>query len=528
MSASKKSSLQVRIDTLRKQNEKLQEKVAALKKELKSFQRLHREDLNLLAAIPSGVFLLQDGRIVLSNEKANRFLDRNQGELNGRHFNDIVHPDHVDFVTSANRRMLAGKPAPESYEVGLLTREGGRRDCEISIRKIIYRGRKALLLSAADIDSKKERQKKLINVQKRDLVEIMAGGLSDEIGECMRELDEVSDAIHGAEFETENGPYGLSVKVDSARKRGRMITDRLSLLAGKKRSPSRQHCDLKSIVQDCLRQIKPQLNSDAGKRRINVKTYLRALSPVEGDPAELRDAFTFVLRNAVDALPDGGDIYLTTEENAGFASVYIQDSGSGMTDSVMERMFDPFFSTKEEGSGGLGLSLASYIIDRHKGSIDFASRQGQGSTFIIRLPLASQQPRANARQKGSNIRGSNILMLFSDDIVLGLLNQILAAKGASLTALSNGREAVKICGKNRYDLILAGSEFPDLITGAALSVIRERQPELPIVLIADRHEAGSLSQSNVAFFDRIIEKPLDFDRLLPILSELIDEGPGPG
>jgi len=112
------------------------------------------------------------------------------------------------------------------------------------------------------------------------------------------------------------------------------------------------------------------------------------LSPTKCYPQQLSQVFINILLNAAQAISEKGEIKIKTRENNKEIWISISDTGSGIPDDDKGKIFEPFFTTKEVGKGtGLGLSISYEIIQRHKGDISFESRQGQGTTFIVRLPV---------------------------------------------------------------------------------------------------------------------------------------------
>src|SRR6187549_2957842 len=107
---------------------------------------------------------------------------------------------------------------------------------------------------------------------------------------------------------------------------------------------------------------------------------------VKGDPVELREVLVNMIYNAVDAMPSGGEVRVSTVENRDRVVIHISDTGTGMTPEVKQRLFDPFFTTKGKAGTGMGLAVSFGIIRRHEGSIDVVSEQGRGTTFRISLP----------------------------------------------------------------------------------------------------------------------------------------------
>ena len=146
-----------------------------------------------------------------------------------------------------------------------------------------------------------------------------------------------------------------------------------------------QRTDLTTLLQE--------LAEEVGKRQLydNIKLTTEldpSLPLVEADPLQLRQAFINVMNNAAEAMPDGGNLVLRARRgpNAGFVTVEIQDTGIGISDENMKKLFTPFFTTKAIGKGtGLGLAITYGIVKMHQGQIDVQSQVDRGTTFTITL-----------------------------------------------------------------------------------------------------------------------------------------------
>ena len=124
------------------------------------------------------------------------------------------------------------------------------------------------------------------------------------------------------------------------------------------------------------------------KNKVTIHKQYGEFPEVECQPERLNQVFMNILSNAIDAIRGEGIITLCTGKSAGKISISIRDNGKGMSEGVRAKIFDPFYTTKEVGSGtGLGLSISHGIIKKHKGNIKVISKPGEGSEFIISLPL---------------------------------------------------------------------------------------------------------------------------------------------
>src|SRR5262249_20406241 len=144
----------------------------------------------------------------------------------------------------------------------------------------------------------------------------------------------------------------------------------------------------------------------------------------------MREAFTNLVFNAVDALPAGGRIHLSAHRRGGDVEVAIADSGTGMSPEVRERVFEPFFTTKGERGTGLGLSMVFGVVERHGGRIRLDTAPGQGTTFYLTFPAASERrPETAPTQAGATTRPLRILAVDDQPSMLILVQRMLAQDG---------------------------------------------------------------------------------------------------
>lgn len=140
--------------------------------------------------------------------------------------------------------------------------------------------------------------------------------------------------------------------------------------------------DLVRVIEDLLEFSHEELQA----RRVEVETALAPLPQLDIDVQQLRQAFLNVVRNAEEAMPDGGRLSVSTGVEDGAAVIRFADSGVGIPPDDLDKVFDPFYSTKQAGTG-LGLALTQQIVSDHGGAIDLDSRPGEGTTVIVRIPL---------------------------------------------------------------------------------------------------------------------------------------------
>lgn len=146
--------------------------------------------------------------------------------------------------------------------------------------------------------------------------------------------------------------------------------------------------DLREVIEESL-----LLTGGHEKKGVSIKGWYEGRTVIMADPAQLRQLFLNIFLNSLDAMEEGGNLTIRTrldEAMTDFIGIEIRDTGKGIPAEHIDRIFDPFFSTKARGTG-LGLAIVSAVINAHNGTIDVRSEPGEGTVFLVRLPLAGAQ-----------------------------------------------------------------------------------------------------------------------------------------
>jgi len=152
---------------------------------------------------------------------------------------------------------------------------------------------------------------------------------------------------------------------------------------------------LHEVVADSLELTRPRWKnqSELEGLKIEVRTEMKSVSPVSGDPAQLREVLMNLIINAIDAMPKGGELFIQSGEQEDKVWLKIQDSGIGINPEIKDKIFDPFFTTKGKKGSGLGLPICLSIVRRLQGEIKAESQTGKGSTFTLIFPKFTNRQR---------------------------------------------------------------------------------------------------------------------------------------
>lgn len=511
-------------EKLKAENLILREKLANIKRENRDLQKVLKNNTKLFNSIPAGVLLLQQGKIVDINKGALGHLGYGPDEVIGHNFLDFVHPEVKRFMKDLHNKRISGKRVPSQYEIDLVTKEGERVSCEVRVKRIRFNGRRAFLVNLTLLERRKKRERDHIQLEKKEALMTMASGLHQKLNHDHKEMSENLQLVKGIiDSDNESLRKGLENIESASRAINNTIRMLESLSATKRDSSTDVLFDLRKVVKKAISRANPTLKDlgEKGKQKINLKTYLRSVSPIEGNPKEIRDLVIHLILNAVEAMPRGGDLYLTTEENAGYAHIYIQDSGVGIPAPVKDRIWDPFYSTKGRDSLGLGLSLSHAVVKSHKGEMEFSSQKDHGTTFTITLPIAQKNPKPKSRPARKKIKNAHILMIRDEDIVSELLSKVLVSKGHKVVMASSGSEGLQKLKKKKFDLVLADSAAADMRRAGFIQKINKMNNELPFVLMKGQTVGEKPGVTGKSAFDLIIRKPLDMDKVVGQVEDLL-------
>jgi CheY-like chemotaxis protein len=243
---------------------------------------------------------------------------------------------------------------------------------------------------------------------------------------------------------------------------------------------------LNRIVKQAANLTQPKWKdqAQANGAQVNVRVHLEDRLPVNGDESALRELLTNLIFNAVDAMPSGGSIQLRTRTDADCGVIEVADTGTGMTEEVRQHCLDPFFSTKGERGTGLGLAMVFGIVQRHQGSIDIVSKVGEGTTFIIRLPLYDEAVALGAGVSSvvSN-RSLSVLVVDDEPQVRQVLTAFLHAEGHACETAVHALDGINRFRERHFDIVIADKAMPGMSGDQMAVLLKKLTPSIPVVLL---------------------------------------------
>ncbi len=265
---------------------------------------------------------------------------------------------------------------------------------------------------------------------------------------------------------------------------------------------------------------------EAGAKRkgvvVNVLLELKATRTIAGAASELREVFTNMVLNAVDAMPTGGDLSISSTDDDGAVRVQVRDTGVGMDADTRARVFDPFFTTKEVKGTGLGLSVAYGIVARHHGRIDVQSSPGNGTLFTLTFPVGAVPVELGPLAEGPAPTAMRVLVADDEESVLSVLAEMLRGMGHHVAAALGGPAAVEMLRGEAFDVVFTDLGMPEVNGWDLASVVKSRRPECAVVLVSGwgfQLEEDAAASRGV---DLVMGKPFSFGDVEGALRALFE------
>jgi PAS domain S-box-containing protein len=375
-----------------------------------------------------------------------------------------------------------------------------------------------------DITERRMLEDQFRHAQKMEAIGRLAGGIAHDFNNILSVINGYSHLLK-QELEDRQRLERMAVEIHRAGERAARLTQQLLAFSRKQVSQPRI-----VLIDDLVREDETMLRRLVGDEiEINLQLESRG-AYIKIDPHRFSQVLLNLAVNARDAMHRGGTLTIKTSAEYHNVIVSVQDTGCGMTQEVREKLFEPFFTTKAEGKGtGLGLATVYGILREAGGSIAVKSAEGNGSTFILTLPIArnTEIPEMEQRSADSSSRGSETILLIEDDAnVRYLLAHTLKNSGYNVIEAADGAEGLAIARQMLpvIDAVVSDALMPKLNGQEVIAELRNLRPELKAMLVSGHSDAGLedfADRASVAF----LYKPVPPETLIAELRRLLDAAP---
>lgn len=472
-----------------------------------------------------------DGRIRYESPSVERVLGYPRTGLVGMPFVDLVHPDDASRAADFLARQIADPAAIQSIELRARHHGGTWRSFEIVAKNLIKRGQaSAIVMNARDITERKLLEAQLVQAQRLGGLGRLAATVAHEFNNVLMGMQPFAELIQRADATPPMISKSAWHIANSIQRGKRIVLDILRF--------TQPYVPVTTAVDlgEWWETFAPEAEVVLGNMISVVSTIPSRGLYVIADRTQLSQVLANLVSNARDAMSAGGTLTVEAsdlEPDATFpfgvvphpdrfVQISIRDTGHGMAAEVMDRVFEPLYTTRKSGGTGLGLAVAHQVLTQHGGYIFVESEPDRGSTFHLFLPRAKPPSSDKAGVTGPTRTPAARKLLIIDDeesIVEGI-TALLGLDGIEVEAIGNGFEAAQAIARFHPDVVLLDFGLPGMDGSEVYACIRELNRSLPVIFATGHGDRRVLYDGLNDPRTRFLQKPFEVADLLEMMVDL--------
>lgn len=493
---------------------------------------------SLVESSPFGIISCDlRGSIMKLNAAAERMLGTEPA--GGTSLADLAEPDDRKALANALVQMSGGAVRTRDIELRVRAANGEVRLLALTLSLVDGPAVTPSIHGIArDITSEKQQEQQLRRADRLAGVGTLIGGVAHELNNPLTTIQSFAELLL-MENRSDEDREALDTMKREAARAARIVSDLRLIARGTQEDPS-TGSQGPVDVNEVVRQVVKLRAYALAMENIEIREELdRELPPVNGDRAQLEQAILNLVMNATQAMESSPDrrLLVKTRREGTRVAIEITDTGVGIPSADLEKIFDPFWTTKAPGVGtGLGLSLVHSIVSDHSGMIRVHSQQGEGSTFVISLPAA-----VNERSIGQNrplpVMADNplrLLLVEDEPGIRRVLQHYLQRRGHQVDVAREGGEALTLIAQtaasNPYDVIISDIRMPGIGGDRLLEELQARGDGFDRRIIFISGDAASTQTKRLMDDARVpmLYKPFALEDLSSMVERFAEEIPGIG
>jgi PAS domain S-box-containing protein len=502
-----------------------------------------------LASIGEAVVTLDaDGKVVFVNKAAESLTGLTFAELTGRPLEPVLEvydeKNHTERLPAFIDRCLASTDTElrDDRRCMIRSRSGAEQIIEYQGTKILD-GNKYVgaVLVFRDITKGYFLEEELLKIRKLESVGVLAGGIAHDFNNL---LTGITTYLFMARMSAASNKEASSLIAEAEKAAFKASTLTKQLLSFSKGGPSvKEPASVKQLIQDTVGFCLSGSNVDY---RLELPDDL---ATVEVDRGQIDQVFNNLILNAVQAMPDGGTMTISAEnwvydetaahggtartlplQPGNYVKISIEDEGVGIPREHLDRLFDPYFTTKKEGSG-LGLTTAYSIIKKHGGHISVETAKGKGSVFTFFLPAKVVVNGSKSLKEISLPMGTGKVLIMDDDVIVRTVVETLLKKaGYTAVCAANGTQALEfykesLAHNDPFTVTIMDLTIPGGMGGKeTVKQLREIDPTAKVIVFSGYSNDPIFSKYREFGFDGVLSKPFSIEEFMRTISEVLQDG----
>jgi len=408
----------------------------------------------LMELATDGVLVVQDGKIKEVNYYLAKICGYTIDEVLDTDLASFFHPDDIETIATIYEKPLTDDNALAVHELTLMCKNGHKVDVEVIVGRFIFQNKPSNLLVVRDISDRGKSDRELERTRHLESIAALSGGIAHDYNNLLTAIIG-NISLAQTYLNPDDKVFLLLSQALAASKTAKDLTQKL-ITFSKGGAPDKKIAEVAKLVKNATEFT---LSGSNLKCDFN---FPENLWPVEVDSSQIGQAIHNMIMNAREAMPEGGllevradnitcDDDLSNLSNGNYVKISITDYGKGIPKKNLDKIFNPYFSTKKMGNKkgtGLGLSICHSIIRKHGGNVTVESKHRQGTTFHIYLPGANgkspDKRAASTTEQEIPIFGEGRILVMDDEAMIRkLAGELLSYLGYEVDFALDGTEAVK-------------------------------------------------------------------------------------
>jgi len=476
---------------------------------------------NVIDEFPDALFMVdKNGVIVSANKRAKSEFEGGKGFLVGEKIDNLVSGIGNDFYRKESA--LHGEvkyKAGDKFKIFRMDSFPVREGVEKGVWKVIL---------FKDVVENKIRDEERVVKEKMESIGMLAGGIAHDFNNLLTGVLGYASLIKNF-LSNEEKLYRYAEAIESSAQRAAKLAQHLLNFSRRQRRVSGV-VDINMLLEDILFLIKESFRDIEIEKSFDARLY-----PIKGDEAELQNVFLNLCTNAKDAMGGKGLMRVRTERkryvgHREFAVIEIEDTGQGIDEKIKEKIFEPYFTTKENGTNlGMGLYLVDKIIREHGGFVELESEKGKGTRFSIYLPLptkiAEPEPAREEATNGGLTRKQKILVVDDEDVVRELIKGVLNDEPIEILEAADGSRALEIFQDQHdsIDLVILDMIMPGIKGDEVLRELRSIHSNIKVIISSGFMSEEQRDRLKKYKVDAFLDKPFRDKDVIHTIIEVLSK-----
>jgi len=524
-----------RTTDLMEANAKLRAEIAVRKRSEAAMSESEEKYRLLVENANDAIFIIQDGKVTFPNPKALELSREMSIDIDRTPFFDYIHPDDKDNVLQWYKKRLKNNDVPQTCSFKLVNADNNQLWVELNAVLIHWENRIAALNFLRDITAQKKLERQFQQSQRMESIGTLAGGIAHDFNNLLMGI-QGNAAVMLLELKPEHALFEQVKSIERCVKSGAHLTKQLLGFAR-----GGKYVVKPTYLNDVLSRTAEIFGRT--RREVNIHNrYRKKIWMVSVDVGQIEQVLLNLYVNAWQAMPEGGDLYLETDnvvlddayarnkpysfKSGNYVKISITDTGLGMDKTTQQRIFEPFFTTKDFGKGtGLGLASAYGIVKNHGGIINCYSELGRGTTFNIYLPALEAEAVEEEAPAEESLHGSGTVLLVDDEaVIVDVGRRMIESLGYEVLPARNGEEALRIFKNHhpRIDLVILDMVMPYLNGGEVFDRMKTIDPAVRVLLASGYSLNGQAENILERGCNGFIQKPFNTVELSHKIREILD------